>query len=283
VVTVGRQTVVFLDFLSYLIALVPLLALPMPRPAATAEGEAARGSLLAEAFSGWAFIRQRPGLLALLLLFATTHFSLGMVYVLLSPMVLSFASPAVLGSVLSVAGCGMLAGSFLMSVWGGPRRRVWGILSFLLLQGIVLPLGGLSPSAPLIALGGFLFLFASPMITGCSQALWQSKVAPDLQGRVFAVRRMIAWSTLPLAYLVAGPLADRVFEPLLAVGGPLAGSVGRLIGVGKGRGIGLLFIVLGLFVLLVVAGATRYPRLVRLEEELPDALASSGDAGGQAG
>ncbi|MFO8150791.1 MAG: hypothetical protein R6T93_10875, partial [Trueperaceae bacterium] len=74
-------------------------------------------------------------------------------------------------------------------------------------------------------------------MNGCSQAIWQNKTAPDVQGRVFAVRRMIAWSSMPLAYLVAGPLADHVFGPLLDEGGALVGSVGRIIGTGEGRGI----------------------------------------------
>jgi len=83
---------------------------------------------------------------------------------------------------------------------------------------------------------------------------------------------MVAMSTLPLSYLVAGPLADRVFEPLLMPGGPLAGSVGRILGVGKGRGIALMLILTGFFIILVVALASRSPRLMHLESELPDAL-----------
>jgi hypothetical protein len=195
-----------------------------------------------------------------------------MMQVLVTPMILSFTSAAVLGRVLSVAGAGMLAGSLLISVWGGPSRRVLGILGFTMLQGTILVAGGLWPSAMLIAATGFVFLFTVPIILGCSQAVWQSKVAPDLQGRVFAVRRMVAWSTLPLSYLISGPLADRVFEPLLAVNGPLAGSVGRLIGVGKGRGIALLLILLGLLVMMTAAAFSRYSRLRQLESELPDVL-----------
>jgi len=72
--------------------------------------------------------------------------------------------------------------------------------------------------------------------------------------------------------LWAGPLADWVFEPLLAAGGPLSESVARLIGVGKGRGIALLLILLGFLVLMTVAAFSRFPRLRRLESELPDAL-----------
>jgi hypothetical protein len=83
---------------------------------------------------------------------------------------------------------------------------------------------------------------------------------------------MVSMSTLPLALLVAGPLADRVFEPLMRVGGPLAGSVGRLIGTGHGRGIALLFMALGLFMLVTVAVALRTPALRDLEDTLPDVL-----------
>jgi hypothetical protein len=244
----------------------------MPRPAATPEGASHQGSLWREARSGWSFIHRRPGLLAVLVLLAVTNLGTGLVQVLLSPMILSFASPAVLGRVLTVAGFGMLAGGLVMSMWGGPRRRVAGLLGFLLLQGVILPFGGLRASAPLIAAGAFIYLFAVPILNGTSQALWQSKVAPDLQGRVFAVRRLVALSTLPLAYLIAGPLADRVFEPLMAAGGPLAGSIGRLIGVGKGRGMALMLIIIGFFIVLVVAVASRSPRLRRLESELPDVL-----------
>jgi DHA3 family macrolide efflux protein-like MFS transporter len=279
VVTIGRQGIVLIDFASYLFSIATLLAVRIPRPPAVTGGEGApaKGSLWQEARSGWSFIRQRPGLLAVLTLFAVTNSGMGLVQVLLSPMVLSFASPAVLGRVLTVAGCGMLVGGLVMSAWGGPRRRVAGILGFLLFQGLILPLGGLRASAVLIAAGAFLYLLAMPVLVGTSQAIWQSKVPPGLQGRVFAVRRMVAISTLPLVYLSAGPLADRVFEPLMAIGGPLAGSVGLLIGVGKGRGIALMFIVTGVFIVLAVAAASRFPRLTRLESELPDAL----DAGGR--
>ena len=272
VVSIGRQGVVLIDFASYLVAVAALLVVRIPRPPASPEAASGGGSLWREASSGWSYIRRRPGLLALLILLAFTNLGMGMVQVLLSPMVLSFASPAVLGRVLTIAGFGLLAGGLLMSAWGGPRHRVMGILGLLLIQGLVLPFGGLRASALLICAGAFVYMMALTILNGTSQAIWQSKVEPGLQGRVFAVRRMVAWSTLPLAYLVAGPLADRVFEPLMVAGGPLAGSVGQVIGVGKGRGMALMLILIGVFIILVVAVASRAPRLLRLESELPDAL-----------
>jgi DHA3 family macrolide efflux protein-like MFS transporter len=277
IVTIGRQGVVLIDFASYLVAIGALLAVAMPRPPATAEGDASRGSVWREAKSGWSFIRQRPGLLTLLLLIAANNIGMGLLQVLLTPMILSFASAAVLGRVLTVAGCGVLAGGLAMSLWGGPRRRVAGILSLLVLEGVVLCLGGLRASALLISAGAFVYMVTVPILNGSSQAIWQARVPLDLQGRVFAARRMVAWSTLPFAYLIAGPLADHVFEPLLMPGGRLAGTVGQVIGVGKGRGMALMLICIGGFTLLVAAVASRIPRLVRLESELPDVLTAPTD------
>jgi hypothetical protein len=92
------------------------------------------------------------------------------------------------------------------------------------------------------------------------------------------MRRMVSMSSLPLALLVAGPLADHVFEPLMATGGPLAGTAGRLLGTGHGRGIALLLIVLGFFMLTTVVAALRTPALRDLEDTLPDAVPDD-DAG----
>ncbi|MFB2917123.1 MULTISPECIES: hypothetical protein [Aerosakkonema] len=83
---------------------------------------------------------------------------------------------------------------------------------------------------------------------------------------------MICFSCIPLAYVVAGPLADRIFEPLMAANGLLAGSVGKIIGVGPGRGIGLLFITMEIIAIVVTVAAYRYPRLRFVEDELPDAI-----------
>ena len=54
-----------------------------------------------------------------------------------------------------------------------------------------------------------------PLINGSNQAIWQSKVAPDVQGRVFSARRLIAWMTNPISPLIAGTLADYVLEPAM--------------------------------------------------------------------
>lgn len=157
-------------------------------------------------------------------------------------------------------------------VWGGPKRRMTGVFSFLVVAALILFLGGVKPSAALIAGAAFVYSFCGPFIGSCGQAIWQVKIAPEIQGRVFAIRRMVGGASVPVAYLIAGSLAEYVFEPLLAADGALAGSVGRVIGVGPGRGIGFLFMVLGILMLTAIAAGFAHRPLRRLEVELPDVV-----------
>lgn len=272
VVTIRIYGVILIDFATFLFSVFTLLLVHIPKPAVSIEGAAAKGSLLSEATYGWKYVKARPGLLGLLIFFAVSNFLIGVVTVLATPLVLTFASAAVLGVVLSVGGSGMLVGSLVMSAWGGPRRRIYGVLGFMLLSSLCMILAGLRPSAVLVSGAAFLFFLGLPISLGSSQAIWQSKVAPDLQGRVFAIRSMIAWSAMPVAYLIAGPLADHLFEPLLAPNGWLSGSIGRMIGVGPGRGIGLLFITMGFITLMSTLGGFLYPRLRLVEDELPNVM-----------
>lgn len=271
---VGLSGVITVDLVTFVFAVITLMSVRIPRPEVSAEGQRARGSVLQESAFGWRYIKQRPGLIGLLVFFAASNFLVSMVVVLASPLVLSFpsGSPAVLGTVLSVAGAGMLVGSIVMSIWGGPRRRVNGVLGAMALAAVSITLAGLQPSALLLTVMAFFFLFAMPFVGASSQAIWQSKVPGDIQGRVFSTRAMIATAATPLAYLLAGPLADYVFQPLLQdASSPLSSSIGQIIGYGPGRGIGLMFIVFGLLTLLAVVVGYMYPRIRLVEDELPDA------------
>jgi len=263
--------VLLINCLTSLIAVLTLLVTRIPKLAAVpTKSQDGRDSLLRDVGYGWSYVTERRGLFGLLIFFALTNFLSGMVVVLSTPFILSFASAAALGMILSIAGAGMVVGSLVMSGWGGPKRRVNAVLGFEMLAGASIVLAGIGRSAALVAVATFVFSFSVATTLACSQAIWQSKIEPGVQGRVFAVRRMIAWSILPFAYVIAGPLADKVFTPLLVVGGPLAGTVGRVIGVGPGRGIGLLFVVMGTFVVLISAVGFLFPRLRLVEQELPD-------------
>jgi MFS family permease len=266
----GIGGVLAIDVASFALSLATLSLIRIPATRVDPAARPGRSLALDMAF-GWRYVRARPGLLALLLDFAATNYLAGLAVALATPMLLAFAGPDELGTVLSTGGVGFAVATLLLSVLGAPRRRIAGVLAAQLLNGVSIAAAGLSRSIPFIAVSAFSMFFGFGLLNGCSQALWQTKVEPGVQGRVFAVRRMIALSTPPLAYLSAGPLGERVFEPLLARGGPLASSVGRVLGVGPGRGLALLLILAGAAIVALTVAAALHPRIRRIDDELPDA------------
>jgi MFS family permease len=270
VVTIQVSGVILVDVATFLFAVLTLLAVRIPRPEATAEGRAGGGSLLKESAFGWTYIKARPGLLGMLVLFAFVNLVLGFQNVLFTPLILSFTTPAVMGGILSVGGIGLLIGSLLMSTWGGTAKKIYSLMGSLLFLGLFAGLTGLRAEPILIGAASVGMFAVLPIANGSAQAIWQAKVAPDVQGRVFATRRLVALIALPLSYLAAGPLADHVFEPLMAEGGAWAGSLGALLGTGPGRGIGLIFVAAGLLVALFAVIGSLNPRIRNIEDELPD-------------
>jgi hypothetical protein len=129
---------------------------------------------------------------------------------------------------------------------------------------------GLGQALPVWAAGMFLLAFFNPMIDGSNQAIWQAKVAPDVQGRVFTARQFIAWLVLPISNLLAGPLADRLLEPAMAEGGGLAPVFGWLVGTGTGAGMALLFVITGLLAALTGLCGYLFPIVRNAEDILPD-------------
>jgi DHA3 family macrolide efflux protein-like MFS transporter len=216
---------------------------------------------------GYRYIMARSGMRALMLFSAVVSFLWGMVGALIIPMLLGFASTGQLGVLLSIAGSGMLAGSIAMSVWGGPRRRMFG---FEAVSGLCFVAVGVSTQLAFVAASVFVAHFTIAVVNGSSQALWQAKVPIHIQGRVFAVLQALTRSSAPLAFLLAGFLADNVFLPLLAPGGILVDVIGPLIGVGPGRGIGFMFLLMGIIKMVVVTIGCLYAPIRHLERSVPD-------------
>jgi DHA3 family macrolide efflux protein-like MFS transporter len=271
VVVIGLRGIVLIDVVTFAFAVLTLIVIRLPQAAPVARNESAGEPFRQELVFGWRYLQRRPGLMGLLLFLAVISFVWAMLGAVLTPMMLTFATPEKLGMIISVAGVGYLSGSLLMSSWGGPRRLIIGVLGFELLSAASFVLMGLRPSVALVAVGAFVAHLAIAMGLSCNQALWQRKVAPEVQGRVFAAQQMITQAAAPVGYLVAGFLADAIFEPMLQEGGALTGSAGRVIGVGTGRGMALLLIVLGLVKFGLSLWGIFYPPLRRVDDTLPDA------------
>ena len=177
----------------------------------------------------------------------------------------------VFGSVQTAGAIGGVVGGLAMSAWGGPKKKVHGVLAGWAASGLLgLFLIGLGRSFPLWAVGSFFATFFIPLVNSSNQAIWQSKVAPDLQGRVFAIRRLIAWFVNPLATLIAGPLADFALEPAMRQGGALTGTFGWLSGIGPGAGMALIIMFAGIAAMFVGLGGYTVPVVRQAEDLLPD-------------
>jgi predicted MFS family arabinose efflux permease len=269
---IGIAGVLAIDVVTFLVAIGALLLVHVPQPAATQEGQESRGSLWAESAYGFRYIYQRKSLLALLMIFFCINLLAPFAFTLLAPMILARTgdNATVLGLVQSAIGIGGLAGGTVLGIWGGPKRRIHGILLGLTLVTLGMLLLGLGQTAVFWVPAAFFTVFFVPIINGSSQAIWQSKVAPDVQGRVFAARGMIAQVGAPVSMLLAGFLADQVFEPFMLPGSAGPSLFGWLVGSGPGAGMSLMFVIAGALGMLVGLGGYLFPAVRNVEDLLPD-------------
>ncbi|MEH2381707.1 MAG: MFS transporter [Nostoc sp.] len=228
------------------------------------------GSITKELVYGWRYISSRLDIKSLILYSLANNFIVAMVVILMMPHLLSFVSTGTAGTIMSIGSFGGFLGSIAIGIWGGPKRRIDGILGLGFFIGICIITAGLRPSITLTIVSIFSGFFCFAIVNALSHALLLTKISSNIQGRVFGLISTMSGASRPFAYFLAGPLVDMVFEPLLATNGFLANNVGMVIGVGRGRGIGLLFIVLGLLQVAISVTAYTYRPLRFIEKDLPN-------------
>jgi len=270
--TSGIAGVMAIDIITFITAIGTVSLIRIPQPPAS-EGRKGVGSIWKESFYGFRYIYGSPSLLGLQLVLFSSNLVSGLGFTLITPAILARTGGdnIVLGTVMSIGGIGGLVGSIFLVVWGGPERKVHGVLMGDALTNLLgWALVGLGVNQYVWSLAAFLGLFFVPILNGSNQAIWQLKVAPDLQGRVFASRRFIAQVSSPLGMLIAGPLADRFFEPNMMPGGGLTAMFGWMVGTGPGAGMSLMLIISGLLGAAVSLGAYFFGAIRDVEDILPD-------------
>jgi MFS family permease len=268
----GLTGLLILDLASAGFAIGALLFVPIPSPKPSEAGHEAQTGFWKEAGFGFRFILDRPSLLGLQLVFMMGNLFYTIPMAIFPAMILARTGNDELafGSVQSAGAIGGLVGGLALSAWGGFHRRVHGVLLGWLAAGIGMMGLGFSRALPWWLAFNFAMVFCSPLINASNQAIWQAKVAPDVQGRVFAARRLIAWLVTPVSRLVAGPLADYVFEPAMQENGALADAFGALVGRGEGAGMALIFVLFGALSGLVGLSGYLVPVVREAESRLPD-------------
>jgi len=270
---VGIDGIMAIDIATFVFAILVLLLVFIPQPKESEAGRASRGHLLQESVFGFKYIFGNRSLLGLQIVFFFINLTITLGMTLLAPMILARTgdNSLTLGTVQMLFGIGGVAGGAIISLWGGPKRRVHGVLAGMILGSLLgqIPLG-FGGGLIYWGFGAFCSMLFIPLINGSNQAIWQAKVPPDIQGKVFATRRLIAQISAPIAMIVGGRLADVVFEPVMARGGAFARFVEPLVGHGPGSGMGAIFVLTGLLGAIVGIAGYLFPAVRNAEDLLPD-------------
>ncbi len=272
-VHMGLPGILLIDLLTLVLALGTLFSVHVPQPPVTAAGKEGQGSLWTESLYGFRYISRRSSLSALQALFAVGNFFESLGLTLVAPMLLARTGndEIVLGSVQSAGAVGGAIGGALLIAWGGPKRRIHGVLLGWACANLLgMSLMGLGQGLVIWLAASFCADLFTPFVNGSDQAIWQSKVAPDVQGRVFATRLLLSQATIPIAMLLAGPLADNIFEPAMRPDGRLAQAFGWLVGTGPGAGMALILVFAGGVGVLINLGGYAFRAVRNAEDLLPD-------------
>jgi len=270
---IGLTGLLLLDVVTFTFAVGTLLFVHIPQPPRTEEGAQGQGNMLQEAAFGFKYIFARPSLLGLQMIFFAGNLFTGMLFTLLAPMVLSRTdnNSLIFGTVQTAGAIAGVVGGVVMSAWGGFKRRVHGVLLGWMVTGIGSAILGFTGGLPVWIVGVAIASVISPLVNSSNQAIWQAKVAPDVQGRVFSARRLIAWLTNPISPIIAGTLADYVVEPQMRVtSSGLSQTFGWLTGTGPGAGMGLIIIFCGLVTIFIGLAGYFIPAVHNVEAVLPD-------------
>lgn len=238
---VGLEGIVLIDLATFALAAMTLLLARIPvQPPCEAQPVLSWHQSLR---MGWNYLHGRGELRALLGVVIVMGVVVAALQVLFTPMVLARHGEVTLGVLLTTSSLGMALGGLHM-LFRRQQVAMGAVFTAQLLMGLCLVALGLSGNAVLLGLFAFLVYGLSQQGSIAVRTIWQCEVAADMRGRVFALISAISAAVLPVAYLGAPWLAERVLAPWLALGH--AAPVAALVGSGPAGGAGLLLALIGL-------------------------------------
>jgi DHA3 family macrolide efflux protein-like MFS transporter len=271
---IGIQGVMVLDVITFFAAFGTLLVVRFPAPPVRPEMDPLKRASMREQLTfGFRYIYARKGLLGLLLIYTCINLFAALTYFGVMPAMIltrSGGDELALATVQGALGAAGVLGGIVVSLGGLPKRRIHAALGATAISFMGDFLFAVGRDVPVWVVAAIVASFFIPILLAGERAIWQTKVPPDVQGRVFAAQSMVRMGMMPLGYLLAGPLADRLFEPAMQPSGALAGIFGGLVGTGPGAGMGAMFLFtcIGGTLLCLSGYAIRPVR--RVELDLPD-------------
>lgn len=243
----GLSLILLIDLASFVFAFCVLLFfITIPEQ----EQEKRYGSPFAGIVEGFDFLKKEKGIFYIMLTMALINFCSRLTYEnILSPMILARSSgnSIALGTVNACMGIGGIAGGIIVSVKKESRHKAVAIyvsaaLSFLF--------GDL-----MMAVGKNVFWWSVaavaaslpiPFIQANQNTILYRKIPTAMQGRVFAVKNAIQYSTIPVGIILGGYLADYVFEPFMSSGNRMAEMLEIIVGDSAGSGMAAMFLCTGI-------------------------------------
>lgn len=269
---IGLQGIMAIDLLTFIIAIFLLSLVKIPQPVININSSQ-NNNLWHNLTFGFRYIIQRKSLV-MMVIFLIIFYGIDRIMSgIESPMILARSgnNTAIFASVHSATAIGGAIGGILLSIWGGFKRRIHGLLLGTILTFASAIAFGMSSLPPLWLITTFFAALFWPIIGSSEQSIWLAKIPSEIQGRVFAARFLMTQVPVLIALGMTGILADRVFEPAMMPGGSLAPLLGGLFGTGLGSGMAVqytLFAILG--VILGLSGYA-FSQLRDIEKILPDA------------
>lgn len=265
---VGVPGAIAFDLFTFVIAFSVMLRMHIPQPEKTEAGKELAGSLRKQLLAGFTYIWERRPLFWLAMFAASLNFLLTGISTVMTPYILSRTnSEPLLGLANSLFNIGMVLGAIGASLVVKRGYRVQVAVGTIFVMALMLTVFGVVQTPPGLMILSFLMLLPLPAANTAFMSLMQDKVAPDVQGRVFAFLNQIAMMFAPLSNLIVGPLVDQVFEP--AVGKAGWERVAPLVGSGPGSGIGLLIVFAGIGSALICVVYYAAPSIRQAEHKLP--------------
>lgn len=217
---------------------------------------------------GFGVIKGNKGVLSLVIIMAFVCFFVGFVQTLSEPMLLAVSDAKTVGVMESLCAIGMLVGSLWIGIVGIKKQYATVLCTAGIFSGLFIAAAGVSTNLIFTGSSIFLFFLSLPFMNTCADVLVRVSIPNEMQGRVWGMISLLTQSGMVLSYVLCGVLADYIFEPMFAEGGVLAGSIGRLIGTGEGRGIGFLLILsgIGMMIAVLVTGRNKEVRSIKVTE-----------------
>lgn len=227
-----------------------------------------KSSLKKEFQEGFQVVSKNKEIRSLIMIMTLVCFFLGFIQTLTAPMILAVSDAKTVGYIESFCAAGMLVSSIFIGIFGIKNNGYRKILMIsAVLCGLFMALVGVKTNLYFVSLMLFMFFLTLPFINSCAEVLLRSNIPNELQGRVWGLVSLLTQTGMIIAFASCGVIADAVFEPMFQDSGLLTNSIGRIIGIGQGRGIGFMLILsgIGMILSMLVLGRSRGSKTINNE------------------